>query len=325
MHRFIRLGAVLACALLCAAAGIAHAQAYPTHPIRLIVPFPPGGGSDAVGRVIAQSLTAQLGQQVIVDNRGGAGGSIGTGVVARSDPDGYTAVLASTSEIAINPALYPDLGYSTIKDLTPVAMVATTPMVVVANPTLPVSTMRDVIALARAKPGKINVASAGTGTITHLSGEMFRAMNKLNWTHVPYKGTAPALTDLVSGQVQLMFVPPPAVLGLVKVGRVKLLAVSAGTRVSSLPDIPTIAESGTPDYTVENWYGVFVPHGTPDAIVHKLSDEIARSLKRPDVIQALAAQGAEPATQTPAQFTGYVKTEVAKWGGVVVSSGAKAN
>lgn len=325
MHQSILKGARLFLALLCVATTAVCAQTYPSKPIRLIVPFPPGGGSDVVGRIIAQSLTARFGEQVIVDNRGGAGGSIGTGVAARSDPDGYTMVLASTSEIAINPSLYPDLGYSTIKDLTPVAMVATTPMVVVTNPSLPVSSMQDLVTLARSKPGKINVASAGTGTITHLSGELFRSMNNLNWTHVPYKGTAPALTDLVSGQVQVMFVPPPAALGLAKADRVKLIAVSGKTRVSSMPDVPTVMESGTPDYTVDNWYGIFVPHGTPPDVVARLSAGIASSLKQQDVIDTLALQGATPAALTQTEFSEYVKNEVAKWGKVVKSSGAKAD
>jgi len=323
MHRYVSRIARCVLALSCLSAGAAQADTYPDRPVRLVVPFPPGGGSDAVGRLIAKSLSDSFGQQVVVDNRGGAGGSIGTGTVARAAPDGYTLVLASTSEIAINPSLYPALGYSTIDDLTPVAMVATTPLAIAVNAGVQANTLAELAALVKQQPGRINVASAGTGTITHLSGEMYREQNKLNWVHVPYKGTAPALADLVSGQVQVMFVPPPPVLGLAKSGRVKLLAVSGKTRAVSLPDVPTVMETGTPGYTVDNWYGVFTPRGTPAPIVDKLSAAVAQALKQPDVIEALAAQGAAPATLDRAQFTGYVKSEVAKWGGVVRSSGAK--
>ncbi|MBV7483003.1 tripartite tricarboxylate transporter substrate binding protein [Bordetella sp. BOR01] len=323
MHRYVSRIARCALALSCFAAVASHAQTYPDRPIKLVVPFPPGGGSDAVGRLIAKTLSDDLGQQVVVDNRGGAGGSIGTGSVARAAPDGYTLVLASTSEIAINPSLYPSLGYSTIDDLTPVAMVATTPMAIAVNPNVKAKTLQELAALVKRQPGKINVASAGTGTITHLSGEMYRAMNQLNWVHVPYKGTAPALADLVSGQVQIMFVPPPPVLGLAQSGRVRLVAVSGKTRAASMPEVPTVTESGTPGYAVDNWYGVFAPHGTPMAIVDKLAAAVAQGLRQKDVIDALAMQGAAPATLTRPQFTDYVKSEAAKWGEVVRSSSAK--
>ncbi|HYG41721.1 MAG TPA: tripartite tricarboxylate transporter substrate binding protein [Bordetella sp.] len=323
MHRYVSRIARCVLALSCFAAAASHADTYPDRPIKLVVPFPPGGGSDAVGRLIAKSLSENLGQQVVVDNRGGAGGSIGTGSVARATPDGYTLVLASTSEIAINPSLYPSLGYSTINDLTPVAMVATTPLTVAVNPELKVKTLQELVALVGRQPGKINVASAGTGTITHLSSEMYRAMNDLNWVHVPYKGTAPALADLVSGQVQIMFLPPPPVLGLAQSGRVRLLAVSGKTRAATLPDVPTVMESGTPEYTVDNWYGVFAPHGTPAVIVDKLSAAVGQALKQKEVIDALALQGAATATLSRAQFADYVKREAAKWGNVVRSSSAK--
>jgi tripartite-type tricarboxylate transporter receptor subunit TctC len=303
----------------------AHAGGYPDRPIRLIIPFPPGGGSDAVGRLIGKAMSDSLAEQVVIDNRGGAGGSIGTGMVARAPADGYTLVLASVSEIAINPGLYSALGYSTIDDLAPVAMVATTPMAIVVNPDLPARNLQELIALVKKQPGKINVASAGTGTITHLSGELFRELNHLSWVHVPYKGTAPALADLVSGQVQVMFVPPPAVLGLVKSGRLRMLAVSGPTRTESMPDVPTVAQSGIAQYDVNNWYGIFAPHGTPPEIVARLSETVTRALAQADVVAALAAQGAAPATLDRARFTEYVKSEVGKWGEVVKSSGARAD
>ena len=305
--------------------GAASAQSWPTKPVRLIVPFPPGGGSDAVGRVIAQKLSERLGQQVVVDNRGGAGGSMGTELAVRAAPDGYTMVLASTSEIAINPSLYSKLTYDTVKDLVPVAVVATTPMVVIVNPTVPAKSIEELVALARAKPGAINVASAGAGTISHLSGELFRSINKIQWTHVPYKGTGPALTDLAGGQVQVMFAPPPPALGLVKSNRAKLIAVSGRSRSSTLPDIPTVAESLKVDYTVDNWYGLFMPVGTPKEIVSRLAEEVAQSLKSPDVVTTLAVQGASPGAMDTAQFSDYVKSEVKKWGELVRLTGAKAD
>lgn len=320
----LRTSARLLLAVACfAIAAPAFAQAWPIKPVRLIVPFPPGGGSDAVGRVIAQKLSERLGQQVLVDNRGGAGGSMGTELAVRAAPDGYTFVLASTSEIAINPSLYAKLSYDTVKDLVPVALVATTPMVLLVTSAMPVNTVQELVALARAKPGEINVASAGARTISHLSGEMFRSVNALTWTHVPYKGTGPALTDLAGGQVQIMFVPPPPALGLVKANKARLLAVSGKTRSPTLPEVPTVAELLNLDYVVDNWYGVFAPVGTPREIVAKLAEEIAQSVKSPEVVRTLSVQGAAPGAMNTAQFTDYVKTETDKWGKVVKATGVK--
>jgi tripartite-type tricarboxylate transporter receptor subunit TctC len=300
----------------------AGAQSWPNRPVKLIVPFPPGGGSDAVGRVIAQRLSERLGQQVVVDNRGGAGGSMGTEAAVRAVPDGYTMVLASTSEIGINPSLY-KLSYDTLKDLVPVAEVATTPMVIIVTPSLPAKSMAELVALSRSRPGELNMASAGAGTVSHLSGELFRSTNNLKWTHVPYKGTGPALTDLAGGQVQIMFVPPPPALGLIKANRVKALAVSGSARIDSLPDVPTVSEALKMNYTVDNWYGLFMPVGTPPEIVTRLAEEVTASLKSPDVINTLAAQGALPGTLVTARFADYVKSEVDKWGQVVKAAGVK--
>lgn len=315
-------GAAILCAF-CTLPAPVQAQTYPSRPITLIVPFPPGGGSDLMGRLIAEGLAPRIGQQVIVENRGGAGGSIGTGVVANSAPDGYTLVLASTSEIAINPSLYPDLKYDTLRDLTPVAMVGTTPMVVAVNPALGVSNLSELVALAKSKPGKINVASAGTGTITHLSGDLFRSLNKLDWVHVPYKGTAPALADLMGNMVSVMFVPPPATLGPAASGRIKLIAVSGETRIPALPDVPTVAESGVTGYTVNNWYGLFAPAGTPEAILDKLAQAVAESLKDQKILDTLSKQGGEPGKLGRVEFKAYVAAEVAKWGQVAKQAGVK--
>lgn len=312
---------------VCLALGVdphAAAQAFPSKPVRLVVPFPPGGGSDNIGRVLAQKLSELLGQQVFVDNRAGAGGSIGTETVVRSAADGYTVVLASTSEIAVNPAIY-KLGYDTLKDLAPVAMVGSTPMVVIVSPSLPVKNIGDLIALAKSKPGELNLASAGNGSFTHLAGELFRSMTGLTWTHVPYKGAPPAIGDLASGRVDVMFSTMPAAMGSIKGGLVKAIAVSSPTRMPSLPDIPTVIESGVAGYQPTYWYGVFVPAATPKDVVAKLADAVAKSVQSPDVAANFASQGASPATMASGEFAAYVKAEVVTWGKVVKESGAKVD
>jgi tripartite-type tricarboxylate transporter receptor subunit TctC len=291
----------------------------------LIVPFPAGGGSDVIGRIVAQKLGDRIGHQVVVDNRAGAGGSIGTEAAVKAAPDGYTVVLASTSEIAINPGIYSKLNYDTVKDLAPVTLVAATPMVVVIHPSFPVANVRELAALAKAKPGAINVASSGNGTITHLSGELFRSIVNAAWTHVPYKGAPAALTDLASGQVQVMFSSLPAAMAFIKIGRIKPIAVSGKTRAAALPDIPTVIESGIAGYDVEYWYGIFAPAATPRDVLARLGDEIGATLKLADTIANLAIQGAVPGSLTQAQFADFVKSEVAKWGGVIKSSGARAD
>ena len=300
----------------------AHAESWPSKPLKLVIPFPPGGGSDVVGRIIANQLSTILGQQIVVDNRGGAGGSIGTEFGVRASPDGYTLLLASTSEIAINPSLYP-LNYSTVNDLIAVGVVATTPMMVISSPAFPAKTIQELIDLARRRPTDINVASAGSGTITHLSSELFKNINGLKWTHVPYKGTGPALADMMGDQVQLMFVPPPPVLGLIKSGKVNLIAVSGKSRMAAFPDTPTVLESSATNYSVDNWYGIFVPAKTPGDIVRKLSEAIDKALKAPELIVSLTAQGAEPGKMGMDQFPDYVKAEVDKWSAVVMAADVK--
>jgi len=312
-------------AFVIASAASVCAQNFPSKPVRLVVPFPAGGGSDVIGRIVAQKLGDRFGQQVVVDNRAGAGGSIGTEAVVKSPPDGYTVVLASTSEIAINPSLYSKLNYDTVKDLAPIGMVASTPMVVIIHPSLPVKNVKDLTALAKVKPGEINVASAGTGTITHLSGELFRSMINVTWTHVPYKGAPPALTDLASGQVQVMFSSLPAAMAFIKSGRIKPIAVSSRTRAGALPEVPTVIESGVAGYDVEYWYGIFAPAATPRDVQTRWGDELVAILKLPDTVTSLANQGAAPGRLAQPQFADFVKAEVVKWGGVVKSSGAKAD
>lgn len=313
-----------AIAIACAGfAAFAAAQSYPSRPVRLIVPFPAGGGSDIVGRILAARLTEQLKQQVYVDNRGGAGGSIGTEAAVRSAPDGHTLVLASTSEIAVNPAIYTKLAYDTVRDLAPVALVASTPVVVVVHPSLPVKSVKELIALAKARPGDINMASAGNGTFTHLSGELFKSVTGARMTHVPYKGAPTALSDLVAGQVQIMFSSLPAATGLINGGRIRAIAVSTAKRAENLPAVPTVIESGVPPYEVTYWYGTFVPAATPKEILAQLYNEVAQALRAPEVAGGLAKQGATPGTLTQPQFTDFVKSEHARWGKVAKATGVK--
>ena len=303
--------------------GYAAAQDYPNKPLRLIVAFPAGGGSDIVGRILAMKLGDRLGQQIVVENRAGAGGSIGTEAGVRAAPDGYTLLLGGTSEIAVNPHVYSKLTYDTTKDLIPVALVASTPMVVVVTPSLPINSVSDLIKFAKAKPNEVNVGSAGNGSFTHLAAELFRSMNGLTWTHVPYKGAPPALTDLASGRVQVMFSTVPAAMALIKSNLIKPIAVSSQSRDANLPDVPTVRESGIAGYDVQFWYGVFVPAGTPKEIVAKLADNVGQVVKAKDVVDSLAKQGASPSSMSPAQFADYVKAETDKWGKVVKESGAK--
>jgi tripartite-type tricarboxylate transporter receptor subunit TctC len=320
LARALTLGTLLALS----GAPLVSAQTYPAKAVRLIVPFPAGGGSDIVGRIMAQRLTVQLKQQVFVDNRAGAGGSIGTEAAVRAAPDGYTLVLASTSEIAVNPSLY-KLTYDAVRDLTAVAMVGSTPIVVVIHPTMPVKTIKDLVSLARQRPGEVNVASAGNGTFTHLSGELFRSLAKVDWTHVPYKGAPAALTDLASGQVQVMFSSLPAAVGLINSGRLKPIAVSTAQRSATLSQVPTVMESGVPDYEVVYWYGFFVPAATGKDLASRLHNETMQALRDQEVIASLAKQGATPGSLSQPQFADFVRAEVAKWGKVVKASGARVD
>ena len=290
----------------------------------MIVAFPAGGGSDIVGRIVAAKLGERLGQQVVVENRAGGGGSIGAEAAVKAAPDGYTIALAGTSEIAVNPSIY-KLAYDPVKELVPVGFVGATPMVIVVTPGLSAKSAGDLVALAKSQPGQLNVGSAGNGSLTHLAGEAFRAMNGVTWTHVPYKGAPPALNDLAGGRVQAMFSTVPAAMGLIKSGLVRPIAVCVLARTPALPDVPTVGESGLAPYDAQFWYGVFVPQATPKDVIAKLAEAVAESVRDPGVIDALGKQGVIPGGMTPAQFGEYVKAEAARWGKVVADSGAKAD
>jgi len=301
----------------------AQAPDYPTKPIRIVVPFPPGGATDILARDVAQKLTESWGQQVIVDNRPGAGGNIGSELVAKSAPDGYTLEMGTVGTHAINASLYAKMPYDHVKDFAPVILVAGVPNVLVVNPALPVNSVQELIAYAKANPGKLNFASSGNGTSIHLSGELFKVMAGVQMTHVPYKGSAPALQDLLGGQVQLMFDNLPPSLPQIKAGKLRALGVTTATRSPALPDVPTIAESGLPGFESSSWFGVLAPAGTPPAVIAKLNAEIATWVASPDAKQKLLAIGANAAGGTPDDFAKHIAAETAKWAKVVKESGAK--
>jgi len=313
---------VVTAVLLCLA-GLAQAQPYPVKPIHFIVPFPPGGGNDTVARAIAQQLGPDLGQPVVIDNRPGAGGSVGAELAAKSPPDGYTLFLAGVGSHAVNPNLHARLAYDPVRDFTPITLVATAPSVLVVNPAVPALTVPEFTAYARANPGKLNYASNGNGSAAQLAAAMYESMANVRMVHVPYKGIAPALTDLLSGEVQLMFGTVVALVPHIQAGKLRALAVTSRKRSALLPEVPSLAESGLPDYEAGSWYGVMAPAGTSREIVERLQGAIARALKQPDVAQRLAAEGAIVIGSTPAEFGAHIKAELARVGNVVRGAGIR--
>ncbi len=289
------------------------ADEYPTRPIRMIVPFPPGGGNDLLARSISQPLSQAIGQSVVVDNRGGAGGQIGATLAAAAAPDGYTIFLGSIGNLTFLPVLQSKLQYEPVRDFAPVTLLATSPFILVMNPTVPAKSVKELIALAKAQPGKLNYGSAGPGSSLHMTGELFKLESGADITHVPYKGTAPALIDLLSGQVQMLFSTMPSVVPHVKTGKLRALGVSSTKRAGVVPDVPTIAEAGVPGFEVLNWQGIVVPKKTPDAIVQKLNRALLEALKSPETIKALANQGLDAAGGTPEQFGALIKSEIEKY------------
>jgi len=301
----------------------ALAQAWPTKPIKFVVPYPPGGGTDVIARIVQEPMSQALGQQIIIDNRGGAGGSIGTDAVAKSPADGYT-VLFTLSSHTINPAIYPKLAFNTEKDFLPVSLVASLPQILVANPDFPAKTVKEAIELARLKPDTIAFASVGNGSPGHLAGAMMATAANVKMTHIPYRGGGPAVTDVMAGQVPLLWVSIPAATQYIKTGKLRALAVSTTKRSVIFPDVPTMAESGFKDFEVDSWYAMFVPAGTPKPIIDTLYNAVVKVLAQPSTKEKLIAQGAEAVGSTPAQLGVIVKTELAKWAKVAKESGIKA-
>ena len=321
MHRqtltALLLGAILITPLTAAA------QQYPTKAIRFVVPFAPGGGTDIIGRVVAQALNDALGQPVVVDNRGGAGSTLGTEIVAKSPADGYTILFGNIS-LAFNATLYTKLRYDTIRDLAPISLSAVQPNILVIHPGLPAKNLKEFIELARANPGKYNYASAGTGSGTHLAAELLKLQTKIDIVHVPYKGTGPALTDLLGGQINMMVSTFASALPHVKSGRMRALGVTTAKRSPAAPDVPTLIEGGVAGYDYSTWYGLLAPAGTPKPIIDMLNASNRKVLARDDIKQKLESQGVDPIVNTPAEFSAYMKSETEQWGKVVKATGAKA-
>ena len=297
-------------------------DSYPAKPVKLILPFPPGGPTDILGRLIAENLSARLGQPVITENRGGAGGNVGAEAAARSAPDGYTLVLVAPS-LAISPTLYAKLNYDPVKDFAPISLVATVPNVIVTQPAL-ASSMAQFIAVVKQKPGGYNFGSGGAGTSNHLAGELFNIVAGTKLVHVPYKGVNLAMQDVLGGAIHLVVIGVPAAGPHIKSGRLRALAVVAPQRLPAFPDVPTVAEAGLRDYEVTTWYGILAPAGTPRPIVTRLNGELAKIMHAPEVKERLAGLGTDPMTSTPEEFAAYIKQEIAKWADVIHKAGLKA-
>jgi tripartite-type tricarboxylate transporter receptor subunit TctC len=305
------------------AAGAAVAQPYPVKPVRLVIPFPPGGSTDLVGRLIGQQLTEATGQQVIIDNRGGAGGNIGVELVARAAPDGYTLVLGHIGTFGSGPSLYAKLPFDPIRDFAPIGLFGGVSNLAVVHPSLPVKTIKELIVLARARPGQLNYGSAGVGSASHLQVEYFKLLTKTDIVQVPYKGTGPMVTDLVAGQTQLTITGVPGLLGQVKAGRLRPIAAASERRLALFPDVPTAVEAGLPGFVVTTWYGPLAPAKTPAAIITRLNSELQKMVQRREVLDRLANEGIEPMSGTPEQYGAHIKDEIARWAKVIKAAGIK--
>ena len=312
-------------ALLLAIAGPAAAQSYPVKSIRWISPWPAGGANDIFSRAIGQKIAESLGQQVLVDNRPGAAGTIGSDIAAKAPADGYTLVMGSSPTHAIAPALYPALPYDPVRDFAAVTLVGSVPNVLVLHPSVPAKTVKEFIAVAKARPGKLNFASTGNGTSQHLSAELFKFMAGLDMVHIPYKGTAPALTELVAGQVDLAFENMPALIPHIQAGRLRALAVTTTKRSAVMPELPTIAEAALPGYDASVWFGVFAPAGTPRPVIDRLHGEILKALQTQDLKSRMIAMGTEVSGMGPDDFSAYVRKEIPKWANLVKAAGVKVS
>jgi tripartite-type tricarboxylate transporter receptor subunit TctC len=316
---------LLAGAALALATAAAFAQTYPTRSIRLISPFAPGGGTDITSRAIAPKLTSAFGQQVIVDNRGGAGGMVGVEIAAKAPPDGYTIVIGTIGNIAVNPSLYTKMPYDPQKDLVPIGQVANALNVLVVHPSLPAKTVKEFIAIAKQRPGALNFGSSGPGATDHLAGEVFNVMAGVKMVHIPYKGGAPAMLDLVAGQVEIVFSTMATAIGAIQGNRIRAIAMTGNQRYERMPQIPTIAEGGLKGFEVNNWYGFFAPAGTPKEIVTRLHTETAKALAMADTKTRLLDAGIIGTSSTPEQFNAYIQAETKKWAKVVKDAGIKAD
>ena len=314
---------VLAAAVLCALGSLAHAQNYPTKTVRIIVPFAPGGGSDFIARAIAPPISKAMGQQFVVDNRPGAGSTLGSEIALKSPADGYTLLLISGS-YTTSPSLYKNLKYDPLNDMTPVIQTENGPYVITVHPSLPAKDVKQLVAIAKAKPTQLNFASTGNGGITHLASELFALRTGIKITHIPYKGTGPGVIDTIAGNTQMMVAAVSAVIGHINTGRLRGLAVSSPKRLSALPNMPTVMESGY-NYQVNNWHGVIAPRGTPKAVIDKLNGEINKAIKNPDFAKRIAQDGLEPAGGTSEAFGELLKREVVEWGEVVKAANVKAD
>jgi tripartite-type tricarboxylate transporter receptor subunit TctC len=313
----------VALALLCATAPAA-AQGYPTGPVRVIVPFPPGGGVDGAGRLISQKLAESLGRQFVVDNRPGANGMIGSELAAKAPKDGYT-LMVNGANFVTTPSLYARVTYDPVKDFDPVSLLAIAPNVLVVHPSLPVKSVKDLVGLARARPGQVNFAGSGSGSTPHLAAELFNTLANVKMVHVPYRGTGPAIIGLMSGEASVMFMPATNAVPLVKAGRLRALAVTSRERVPALPDLPTVSESGLKGYESSQWYGLLAPAGAPPEVLDLLSSHVSKIMQAPDMKQRMTADGLVAAGSTRQQFAAHIKIEIAKWAKVIRQSGAKVD
>ncbi len=298
--------------------------AWPVKPVRIVSPYPPGGANDILARILAQKLGETLGQSFLVENRAGAAGNLGAELVAKAAPDGYTLLMGQASNLTINVSLMPKMGFDPVRDFAPVTLVASTPNLLVVHPSLPVKTVRDLVRLARARPGALNYASSGSGTAGHLAGELFKRQAGIDMVHIPYKGAAPALTDVVAGHAQLYFTSPISAQPFTRSGRLRMVAVTGLKRSASMPDIPTVAEAGFPDFDVVSWWGLLTPAAVPREVINRLHAEVTKAIALPDIRAKFAEQGADPLTSTPEQFAAYIQSEIAKWGRLIRELGVRS-
>jgi len=320
----MKLAAMCGVAVMTLVAGVSIAQSYPAKPVRLVVPFPPGGPADSVARILAQKLTDALGQNVVVDNRAGATGTIGAGIVAKSPPDGYTLLLGTSNELAMSPGLFEKLPYEPTRDFTPLSNVINFPNILVVNPHLPARSVAELVALARAKPGQLSFATSGIGSTNHLTGVVFQEIEKVKINYVPYKGGGPAVTDLMGGHVDTMFATMPSVVPYVKSNKLKALVLTDNKRWAALPEVPSAKEAGVPGLIVITWNGVLAPAGLPDAIVARLNTDIGTVANSTDMKDRMRAQAAEIGTTTPEEFAAMLRNDYAKWSKVIKQAGLRA-